>query len=236
MRIHYLQHVPFENPGTILAWAGQRQYPISCTKFYEKDSLPEQEAFDWLVIMGGPMNIYEEEQYPWLRQEKEFIRAAIHNNKIVIGLCLGAQLIADVIGGRVIKNEYKEIGWFPVTFTKKALALPQFSFLPEQPVVFEWHGDTFVDLPEEAVLLASNAACKHQAFLYKDRVYGFQFHLENTVQIITDLIEHCAEEMIPSHYVQTAETLLEGKEYMEQDNQWMTLFLSELEAFGGQEN
>lgn len=230
MRIHYLQHVPFENPGTILAWARQRQYSLSCTKFYEKDPLPEQEDFDWLIIMGGPMNIYEETHYPWLIREKEFIREAIHNNKVLIGLCLGAQLIADVIGGRVIQNAYKEIGWFPVTFTHKALALPQFSFLPERPVVFEWHGDTFVDLPEEAVLLASNEACKHQAFLYKDRVYGFQFHLENTIQIITDLIEHCGEEMVPSRYVQSAEMLLEGKGYMEQDNQWMNSFLSEVEA------
>ena len=230
MRIHYLQHVPFENPGTILAWAKQRQYPVSCTRFYENDHLPEQEEFDWLVIMGGPMNIYEETQYPWLIREKEFIRAAIHNNKVLIGLCLGAQLIADVIGGRVVQNEHKEIGWFPVTFTKQALSLPQFSFLPEMPVVFEWHGDTFVDLPEEAVLLASNEACKHQAFLYKDRVYGFQFHLENTVKIITDLIENCADEMKSCHYVQSAEELLAGKEYMEQDNQWMILFLSEVDS------
>jgi GMP synthase-like glutamine amidotransferase len=229
MRIHYLQHVPFENPGTILDWADRHNHPVTCTRLYETGVLPEQGAFDWLVIMGGPMNIYEEELYPWLAREKVFIREAIESNKVLIGLCLGAQLIADVIGGRVIQNKYKEIGWFPVTLTKAALALPEFSYLPDNPVVFEWHGDTFTDLPKEAVLLASNAACRNQAFIYKDRVYGFQFHLENTPAIINKLIKHCAEDMIPGPYVQPAEEILAGSSHMEQDNEWMTLFLTRVE-------
>lgn len=229
MRIHYLQHVPFENPGTILEWAKGREYPLTCTKLYENSQFPEQSQFDWLVVMGGPMNIYEEEDYPWLVQEKKFIREAIENNKVLIGLCLGAQLIADVIGGRVIQNNYKEIGWFPVALTEKAHTMPQFSFFPDNPIVFEWHGDTFVDLPEEAVLLAENEACKNQAFVYKERVFGFQFHLENTYSIVSDLIKNCSEDMTPGPYVQSAEEILSGSRYMEKDNEWMTLFLSSLE-------
>ncbi len=229
MRIHYLQHVPFENPGTILEWAKERAYPLTCTRLYENSQFPEQSQFDWLVVMGGPMNIYEEEDYPWLVQEKKFIRKSIENNKVLIGLCLGAQLIADVIGGRVIQNNYKEIGWFPVALTEKAHIMPQFSFLPDNPIVFEWHGDTFVDLPEEAVLLAENEACKNQAFVYKERVFGFQFHLENTYSIVSDLIKNCSEDMTTGPYVQSAEEILSGSRYMEQDNEWMTLFLSSLE-------
>lgn len=228
MRIHYLQHVPFENPGIILSWAESRKYPVTFTRLYEDQELPAQEDFDWLVIMGGPMNIYEEEKYPWLVREKEFIKAAISKNKIILGLCLGAQLIADVIGGRVIQNQYKEIGWFPVVFTKEALALPQFSHLPPNPVVFEWHGDTFIDLPEESILLASNEACKNQAFAYRGRVYGFQFHMENTLQIITDLIENCRDEMVPGLYIQSAVEMLAGTGFIDQNNQWMLLFLDKL--------
>lgn len=228
MRIHYLQHVPFENPGAILAWAEQRQYPVTSTRLYEDQPLPEQDDFDWLIIMGGPMNIYEESKYPWLVREKEFIKASIDSNKVTIGICLGGQLIADVIGGRVIQNEHSEIGWFPVNFTEQAFSMPQFSFLPKETVVFEWHGDTFVDLPEEAELLASNEACKNQGFVYRNRIYGFQFHLENTMEIITALLENCRDEMIPGPYVQSSEEILAQKIHMERNNQWIKLFLSQL--------
>ncbi|MEY8351724.1 type 1 glutamine amidotransferase [Lachnospiraceae bacterium 54-53] len=230
MRIYYLQHVPFENPGIILSWAEYKNYPVMCTRLYADEMLPSMEEFDWLVIMGGPMNIYQETEYPWLKREKEFIKAAIAGNKVVIGLCLGGQLIADAIGGRVIRNRYVEIGWFPVTFTKQGLSLPVLSHLPDRAVIFEWHGDTFVDLPEEAVLLAENEACENQAFSYGSRVFGFQFHMENTMHIIRDLIENCREEMVPGPYIQTADEILAGTGFVEHNNEWMLLFLSKLAA------
>ena len=114
MRIHYLQHVPFENPGSILTWAEENNCFVSSTKLYQNDSLPGQKDFDWLVIMGGPMNIYEEKNYHWLTEEKIFIKESIAAGKIVIGLCLGGQLLADAIGGKVTANPCKEIGWFPI--------------------------------------------------------------------------------------------------------------------------
>lgn len=228
MRIHYLQHIPAENPGSILLWAEQKKYPVTYTRLYEKQAFPDQNDYDWLIIMGGPMNIYEENKYPWLIREKEFIKAAIDNNKLIIGICLGGQLIADVIGGRVVQNKHREIGWFPVKFSEKALSMPQFCFLPEKPVVFEWHGDTFIDLPEETVIVAANEACENQAFVFRNRVYGFQFHLESTLKIINDLIKICGDEMIPGQYVQSAEKILAEKNYIGQVNQWMELFLSKL--------
>ena len=123
MRIHYLQHVSFENPGSILEWAKANNGLVTSTQLYHDEALPEVSDFDWLVVMGGPMNIYEEDQYPWLKAEKELIKAAIAANKVVIGVCLGSQLIADIIGGKVVQNNQKEIGWFPITFSEEAKAL-----------------------------------------------------------------------------------------------------------------
>ena len=229
MRLHYLQHVPFENPGSILMWAKSNGHDITNTQLYKNDPLPKQQDFDWLVIMGGPMNIYEEDKYPWLSQEKSFIRESIDAGKVIIGLCLGGQLIADVIGGKVTKNPYREIGWFPVRLDKKIKSSPLFSFFPPQPVVFQWHGDTFSVLPEDAQCIAENDACKQQAFIYKKRVFGFQYHLENTKEIITSLIENCKNEMVPDIYVQTPIEVLAHSEYIEQDNKWMNMFLTQLE-------
>lgn len=226
MRLHYLQHVPFEDPGSILAWARNNGHTVSQTLLFEGEQLPQPADFDWLVVMGGPMNIYEEDRYPWLAGEKLFIKQAIEDKKIVLGLCLGGQLIADVIGGQVTKNPDKEIGWFPVRLSDEARKSPLFSFFPPEPVVFEWHGDTFSSLPEEAIVVAENNACAHQAFVYRNRVFGFQFHLENTLPIIEGLVKHCRDEMVPDQYVQTPEELLSHPEYIEQDNCWMEQFLT----------
>lgn len=230
MRIHYLQHVRFENPGSILEWAEKNHHEVTGTRLYKGDGLPPQNDFDWLIVMGGPMNIYEETKYPWLRTEKEFLREAIAQGKAVIGLCLGGQLIADVIGGRVSQNQYKEIGWLPVTVSERARKSPLFSFFPPQPTVFQWHGDTFITLPNDAECIAQSEACCHQAFVYKKRVFGFQFHLENTSKIIESLIENCGEEMIPGPYVQTPEEVLAHREYITECNLMMEKFLTTLET------
>lgn len=229
MRLHYLQHIAFENPGSILQWAQENGHVITNTQLYNNDPLPRQQDFDWLVVMGGPMNIYEEEMYPWLTNEKVFIQEAIAAGKVIIGLCLGGQLIADVIGGRVTQNPYKEIGWFPIRLSEDARSSPLFSFLPAQPVVFQWHGDTFSILPEDAICIAESDACKQQAFVYKNRVFGFQYHMENTPAIIAGLVENCRDEMVADLYVQTPAELLAHPEYIEQNNQWMNLFLTQLE-------
>ena len=229
MRLHYLQHVPFENPGTILSWAEKKDCTVTSTHLYDDANLPTHTDYDWLVVMGGPMNIYDEKNYPWLVQEKSFISGAIDSGKVVIGLCLGAQLIADVIGGNVTENPYPEIGWFPVKLSNKARSSPLFSFFPQEPMVFQWHGDTFSKLPEDAICIAENEACSHQAFIYKKKVFGFQFHLENTEEIIKNLLKNCEDEMVQGSYVQTPTEMLSHPEYIEQDNQWMDKFLTKLE-------
>jgi len=114
MNLHYLQHVSFEGLGTIQSWADRNAHSVSVTRFYENEHLPSPECVDMLVIMGGPMGIYDYTEYPWLHEEKEFIRQAIAAGKPVLGVCLGAQLIADVCGARVFPGKQKEIGWFPL--------------------------------------------------------------------------------------------------------------------------
>ena len=237
MRIHYLQHVPFEDPGFILTWAKDHGWGTTSTLLYDYPvggvPFPVTRDFDWLVIMGGPMNVYEETKYPWLAEEKTFIKHAVDSGKLIIGLCLGAQLISCVLGGKVTRNSHKEIGWFPVTLTRKARSLPLFSFLPENPLVFQWHGDTF-SIPTEAVHLAESEACKNQAFMYGDRIFAFQFHLENTREIIEGLVHHCGDEQGGEQagigYVQTGTELLSHPDYIAQDNRWMNEFLNRLET------
>lgn len=228
MKLHYLQHVPFENPGIILDWAEENGHTLSKTLLYENAPVPTEPDFDWLVIMGGPMNIYEHEKYPWLIEEKALIQKAIQQQKVVIGLCLGAQLIADGIGGKVTRNPQKEIGWFTVHLHPKVQNSSLFSFMPKEMMVFEWHGDTFSELPNEAICIAENEACKHQAFMYRNRVFGFQFHLENTEDILKGLVENCKDELVSGPFIQSSGEILSHPEYIQQDNAWMRQFLTEL--------
>jgi GMP synthase-like glutamine amidotransferase len=207
LRIAYFQHVPFEGPAAIQSWADLRGHGMVGTRLFENEALPDIGSIDWLTVLGGPMNIYEDENYPWLKAEKAFIGLAVAAGKIVLGVCLGAQLIADALGSRVFRSERKEIGWFPIEPTQEAKASGILGGLPERPLVFHWHGDTF-DLPPGSVRLARSEACENQAFIRGDRVLGLQFHLESTREGVRDLVDNCGDELIRGAYVQEAEEIL----------------------------
>jgi GMP synthase (glutamine-hydrolysing) len=152
-------------------------------------ALPGPEGFDLLVIMGGPMNVYEHDQYPWLADEKDFIRAGISGGKMVLGICLGAQLVADVLGGEVTRAPFEEIGWYPVELTEAGRRLEVFAHFPDRFTTLQWHGDTF-SIPPGAVHAASSEAVPNQAFGFDDgRVIGLQFHLEETRETLGVLVE-----------------------------------------------
>lgn len=206
MNIHFLQHVEFEGPAKIGQWTIASGRKLSSTKLYEDANLPSLNDIDWLVIMGGPMNIYQEKQYPWLIPEKAFIGEAIEAGKTVIGVCLGAQLIADVLGAKVYQGKHKEIGWFPIELTSAAKNSALFDSLPDRSTVFHWHGDTF-DLPEGAIQLAHSEGCEQQAFLYNEHVLGLQYHLEVTKKSVNSLIKHCADDITEGKYVQGIEQM-----------------------------
>ncbi|NLC71280.1 MAG: C26 family cysteine hydrolase domain-containing family [Desulfuromonadaceae bacterium] len=209
MRAHYLQHVPFEGLGSIEPWLEAAGYGITVTRFHEGENLPNLDGMDLLVVMGGPMSVNDEDQFPWLAAEKKFIRDAIDANKPVLGICLGAQLIASALGARVFPNRCREIGWFPVQGVSHG-DRGAFSF-PASVEVFHWHGETF-ELPAGAIHLASSSGCVNQAFQFGRSVIGLQFHLETMPESAGELVLHCREDLIPGEYVQAEEVILSAKD------------------------
>lgn len=210
MRVHYLQHVPFEGLGTIEGSLRARGARIHCTKLFADEQLPELDEFDALIVLGGPMSVHDEAELPWLRQEKDFLRKALAAGKRVLGICLGAQLLAEVLGGQVYKNAYREIGWFPVvkrTDCSDSLLAQAF---PDEVLVFHWHGETFT-LPDGAQLLASSTGCRNQGFVWNERVLALQFHLETTPQAVKDLVKHCGNELDGTLFVQKADAMLANR-------------------------
>lgn len=231
MKIHYLQHVPFEDPANIAIWARDKGYDVTRTLLCNDEELPESvDDFDWLVIMGGPMGTYDEDKHPWLKKEKVFIKKAIDAGKVVLGVCLGAQLIAEALGSKVFKNKVKEIGWYPVTLDSfESKNFPIFKSFPKQFMSFHWHGDTF-ELPKGCTRIASTPACWNQAFQYKDRVIGLQFHLEFAVETIQRLICHCEEELHEeSPYIQQAEEMLGQLQNVDYTKSLLFTFLDNIE-------
>jgi GMP synthase-like glutamine amidotransferase len=203
MRIHCLQHVPFEGPARISNWAERRGHALAVSHLYAGDPLPDLDGFDRLVIMGGPMGVADEAEHSWLAHEKARIEEAIAAGKSVVGICLGAQLIAEVLGARVYRNPVKEIGWFPIQLTDAGRADPICDGLPTSVAVFHWHGDTFT-LPSGAKQLARSAHCEQQAFLFDRRVLALQFHLESTADSVAAICTHCADEIEAAATIQSA--------------------------------
>jgi GMP synthase-like glutamine amidotransferase len=201
LNVHCLKHVPFEGPANIAKWIGVRQHRLTTTHLYRGEALPALDHLDWIVVMGGPMNVYEYRFHPWLRGEKRFLEAAVAASKTVLGVCLGAQLLADVLGARVYQNREKEIGWWPVVFRPGGLVARLIPEAPRDLTVFHWHGDTF-DLPAGATWLASSTGCDHQAFAFGERVIGLQFHLESTPASVAALIRHCGHEISEGRFIQ----------------------------------
>ena len=213
MRIHYFQHVPFESPANILNWAKERGHSITGTHLYKNQPFLDFSSFDMLVVMGGPMGVYDDDKYPFLKREKVFIENAINLGKKVLGVCLGAQLIADVLGAKVYKNKYKEIGWFPVNLTEEGKQSYIFKNLPDEFTPFHWHGDTF-DLPRGARRIAYNQATQNQAFEIDGRIVGLQFHLETTKESAKELIKNSQEELKEKgKYIQSPEEMLSKDDY-----------------------
>ncbi len=199
MKAHILQHVPFEDVGSMSAWLKKSQADLSYTRFFEDPVLPNPEGLDLIIAMGGPMSVNDESTLPWLRAEKKFIGEAVEAGIPVLGVCLGAQLIAGALGARVTRNPQKEIGWFPIESTSEEVGVFQF---PKTCTVFHWHGETF-DLPVGAVRLAKSQACENQAFqIIGRKVIGLQFHLETTPESLGKLIDNCRDELVAGPWIQ----------------------------------
>lgn len=225
MKVHFVEHVLFEYPGYLADWAAAQGHSTSYTKLYEAIQFPKTTEFDMLVIMGGPMGVYEEDIFPWLTLEKAFIKETIDAGKKVLGICLGSQLIAELLGAKVYPHHLKEIGWWPVQKVQEH-ALTQ--ALPDELTVFHWHGDTF-DLPMGAVHLFRSAGCEQQGFVYGTQVAGVQFHMEVKEDLLLGMTEHERDELVPEQYVQSEKIIHDGiSEYANQQNSYLYSFI---EAF-----
>jgi GMP synthase-like glutamine amidotransferase len=212
MKIHTLQHVPFEGPANFAQWFASRGHTMADTLLYERSSaFPALDSFDFLLIMGGPMSVNDEAQFPWLVDEKRFVAQAVNAGKTVVGVCLGAQLIANVLGSRVYRNSQKEIGWFPVWLTEEGLRSRSFNGFTREFTAFHWHGETF-DIPSGAVRLAESSACANQAFEYDGRVVGLQFHLETNEASARKLIGNLSDEIKPAPFIQSAGEMMGKRE------------------------
>jgi GMP synthase-like glutamine amidotransferase len=204
-----LQHVAFEGPGAIAEWAALRDMPLRIWRMDEHQYAPEDTESDQLiVVLGGPMNVDDEAMHPWLCEEKQFLFRQLNRRARILGICLGAQIMAHLLGAEVRRQKEKEIGWFPVRWTSEAQAHPFFKGVGESSTVLHWHEQGF-GLPPMAQRLASSEACPEQGFVWKNRVVGLQFHLEMGLDEARLLTDYAGDDLAAGgRFVQPREALL----------------------------
>jgi GMP synthase-like glutamine amidotransferase len=238
LRLHVFQHVPFEGLGALESFFTARGASIATTRFFFGEKPPTPENFDMLVVLGGPMGVYDEDRHSWLREEKSALRAALDSGKPVLGLCLGAQLMSDVLGGKVTKNKNREIGWWPVEKLPGLERDPIASCFPGRFTTFHWHGDTF-SIPPKATSLFRSEGCEHQGFAWgptpgRPTAVGLQFHPEITPPAIAAWLAESLKEgggdLKPGPYVQAPEAMAGGPEDFEANNAWMSALCEKLLA------
>ena len=205
--LHILQHAPKEDPGLIREWAVLRRWELHTVHVYRGEELPEPEGAPNLMLLGGPMNIYQHRDHPWLVSEKQMLARYVEAGSHLFGICLGAQLLADILGAKVTQNSVKEMGWFPVNFTLEARV--HFPHLPESLTSLHWHGDTF-SLPPDSVRLACSQGCPEQGFFWKNRVLGLQFHPEACPSSFAKFTTGDLEGIQPDEFVQDSQSLAAG--------------------------
>ena len=208
MKVLFIKHIDIEGPGTMGSYLEMKKFKYDTVELFNDVALPDNlSGYDAIVILGGPMNVYEEEKYPFLKDEDLLIKKALNQKTPMLGLCLGGQLIAKACGAIVKKTETKEIGWFKVTLTSMGQEDPLFTGLPTEIEVFQWHGDTF-DVPENGKHLAFSSLCRNQAFKYNDNVYALQFHLEVTQTMVSNWLTAYSDEVKSTEGV-NSDTIIE---------------------------
>ena len=204
--IALFQHAASEGPGRVASWLEERGAQLEVVRWWESPAPKATAHWAGVVILGGAMNIYQHRDHPWLVEEKRLLGQLLARNLPILGICLGAQLLADQLGSRVVQNAEQEIGWWPVRFTDEARRV--FPHLPSDCTVLHWHGDTFA-LPPESIRLAESTACGEQGFVWRDRVVGVQFHPEVNTALLEDFCGEGGEAWPTGSFVQSRATLLQ---------------------------
>lgn len=207
MNILCITHADFETPGVIQNWALENNYSFKLEKPYKGDILSSIDNFDLLIIMGGPQNLQKLTNYPYLIAEIDLIKEAITKNKKVLGFCLGAQLISEALGIKTLSSPEKEVGVYPISLTLEGINDPLLKNMPKVFPVIHWHND-MPGIDDDSIILASSSGCPNQIIKYKNNVYGFQCHLEMTLNCIKKMIVAASEDLNPSKFTQTEEELL----------------------------
>ena len=231
MNILCITHADFETPGVIEQWASDNNYNFKIERPYKGEQLSDVSHFDFLIIMGGPQSPLKISEAPYLLSEIDLIKAAISKNKKVLGFCLGAQLIGEALGAKTVHSPEKEIGVYSITLTAEGANDPLLNDLPNTFPVIHWHND-MPGITEGSVVLASSLGCPHQIVRYKRNVYGFQCHLEITIDGIKTMIRAVPEDLKPSKFTQPEKDLLK-QNYLSINNLMITLLdrFVQLEAF-----
>lgn len=210
MKLHIVMHEHFEAPAAIAVWAENRGHAVSYTKLYQGDRFPQKNNFDFLIVMGGPQSpatTTEECPHFDAKREIRFIKEAIEQGKILLGVCLGAQLIGEALGVKFDHSPNKEIGVFELTLTNASKQDPIFSTFPGKFLVGHWHGD-MPGLTEGSEVLATSKGCPRQIVRYSPRIYGFQCHFEFTPAAVEGMIQNCGDELQEGKpYIQNASQL-----------------------------
>jgi len=213
-----IKHIDIEGPGTIAGYFKRHEIPYRIIELAQGAALPDDfSGLTGIVILGGPMNVYEEEQYPWLTDEDGFIRRALQMDIPMLGICLGSQLIAKALGAKVRKAPVKELGWQKIALTDEGRHDPLFRGVEAQPEIFQWHEDTFA-IPAGAVHLASSKDCPNQAYRFGRDVYGLQFHVEVNEELIASWIEKYFSVAVAADHPQGKEMLATHRQIQKKFN------------------
>jgi GMP synthase (glutamine-hydrolysing) len=189
-----VKHIDIEGPGSIEDFLRDTARDFFVLDLNKGGSLPVNlKEIEAVISLGGPMNVYEEEKYPFLKEEDTFIKKVLQDQIPFLGICLGSQLLAKAAGGKVTKSPRKEIGWFNIRLTEAGKIDTVFKGFPTELRVFQWHGDMF-EVPKGGELLASSENCPQQAFRIGKNAYGLQFHVEVTPEIVDSWIDAYAKE------------------------------------------
>lgn len=223
MKIHFILHESFEAPGAYLSWAALSGHEVSMTKVYQYEKLPENtDLFDFLIVMGGPQSpIGDNNEFPYFdaKAEIDLIKKAIKADKLIVGVCLGAQLLGEAFGGKTEKSPFREIGSFPIELTENGLKDDKIKHFGKQAIVGHWHSD-MPGLTDTAQILATSKGCPRQIVKYSEKHYGFQCHLEFTKELAELLIasdKNLEQESQTLPFVQTPKTI-RNNDYSKMNN------------------